>query len=44
VYDCQDDAIYDCLASIDLEMECNGVKLTKMEKNYLTEEYGADFG
>lgn len=34
-----DDAIENCLANVDLEAEIEGVKLSKAEKKYISEEY-----
>jgi hypothetical protein len=42
LFETDEEAISDCLAGIDLEIECSGVKLSKMEKGYLTKEYGVE--
>jgi hypothetical protein len=38
----EEDSIEDCLSNIDIETECQGVKLTKIEKAYIAKEYNIE--
>jgi hypothetical protein len=43
VFECEEDAIDDCLGCVDLFVECSGVDLTKKEKKHIFDLYKVVF-